>query len=112
MLGYEGQSDSERSKITEPNRGRGSSSAAAFLRSNSGKLRKRNLLRVTIISYKFMGHDLINTFASNCEKIMEEWISSHKFTTLPSDITSSDPAVTTAFRAVDSVIGKQQGTYL
>jgi len=43
---------------------------------------------------------------------MDGWISMLKKTTLPSDITSSDPTITTAFRGIDSVISEQQGTYL
>ena len=88
------------------------SPTTALLRSNSGKLRKRKLLRVTKTFHKLMGHDLINTFANNCEKSMEEWILLLKKTTLPSNITSSDTAIATAFRAVDSVICERQGTYL
>ncbi len=68
-------------------------------------------MRLTNLAHRLVGHDPINTFAENCDKTVGDWISLLGKTTLPSDITSSDPRIIAAFQAVDSVICGQ-GTNL
>ncbi|KND86174.1 hypothetical protein TOPH_09198 [Tolypocladium ophioglossoides CBS 100239] len=76
------------------------------------KIRKRKLARVTSLSHRLIGHEPLNSFAENCQKTIADWILLLRKTTLPSDIESSDPCIITAFKAVDSIICGQQGTYL
>ncbi|RSL64175.1 hypothetical protein CEP51_013191 [Fusarium floridanum] len=76
------------------------------------KIRKRKLARVTSLSHRLVGNEPLNSFAENCQKTIADWISLLSKTTLPSDIESSDLCIITAFKAVDSVICGNQGTYL
>ncbi|KAI3333798.1 hypothetical protein F4824DRAFT_512943 [Ustulina deusta] len=65
---------------------------------------KRKLARVTSLSKRLIGYDPIGTFADNCEKTLPDWIGLLRKATLPNDITSEDPRIITAFKAVDNVI--------
>ncbi|KAI1291667.1 hypothetical protein F5Y03DRAFT_400513 [Xylaria venustula] len=65
---------------------------------------KRKLARVTSFSNRLIGYDPIGTFADNCEKTLPDWIALLRKATFPNDITSEDPRIITAFRAVDNVI--------
>lgn len=59
---------------------------------------------MSILLYKFIGNDPINTFTNNYENTIADWISLLRYTILPTNITSSDPIITTVFRAIDSII--------
>ncbi|KAI8623439.1 hypothetical protein F5Y19DRAFT_492631 [Xylariaceae sp. FL1651] len=62
------------------------------------------LARVTSLSKRLIGHDPIGTFADNCEKTLPDWIALLRKAKLPNDITSEDPRIITAFKAIDKVI--------
>lgn len=74
-------------------------------------MHKKKLARVTFLSNRLIGHNPIETFADNCEKILPDWIALLRKATLPNGITSEDPRIITAFQAVDNVICGQ-GTHL
>lgn len=60
--------------------------------------------RVTFLSNRLIGHGPIGTFVGNCEKTLPDWITLLREATLPNGITSTDPRIITAFKAVDNVI--------
>ncbi|KAK0628873.1 hypothetical protein B0T17DRAFT_169023 [Bombardia bombarda] len=60
--------------------------------------------RVSFLSNRLIGHEPISTFAGNCEKTLPDWIALLRNATLPNGITSEDPRIIAAFKAVDSVI--------
>ena len=60
--------------------------------------------RVTFLSNRLIGHNPIGTFAGNCEKTLPDWITLLRNATLPNGVTSGDPRIITAFKAVDSII--------
>ena len=72
---------------------------------------ERKLAQVTFISERLIGQDPIRTFADNCEKTLLDWIALLRKTSLPDGITSNDPRIIDAFKAVDNVICGQ-GTAL
>lgn len=61
-------------------------------------------IRLTNLARRLLGENPFNTFTENCDKTLGEWIPLLAKTTLPSDITSSDPRIIAAFQAVDGVI--------
>ena len=65
-----------------------------------------------ILLYKFIRNDLINTFTNNYENIITDQILLLRNTILLTNIISSDPIITTIFRAIDSIIYNQRGIYL
>jgi hypothetical protein len=75
-------------------------------------MHKKNLRQATYLTCRLGGHDLVSTFTDNCEKTVPDWIALLHETTLPRAIASSDSRFTAAFKAVDSVILRRQGTYL
>ncbi|KAK3370953.1 hypothetical protein B0T24DRAFT_486797, partial [Lasiosphaeria ovina] len=54
----------------------------------------------------------IDTFADNCEKVLENWLALRGRTTLPSGICSSDPRILAVFKAVHSAIAYKDGSRL
>ncbi|KAL2259549.1 hypothetical protein VTK26DRAFT_6732 [Humicola hyalothermophila] len=60
--------------------------------------------RVTNLARRLVGENAVNTFTQNCDKTLKQWMPLLAETTLPSDITSSDPCIIAAFQAVDAVI--------
>ncbi|KAK6065237.1 hypothetical protein SCUP234_12652 [Seiridium cupressi] len=74
-------------------------------------MNKRKLSRIMSLSSRLIGYDPIEVFAENCEQTFPDWITLLRDTTLPNGITSQDPRIIAAFKAVDSVIGGQ-GTHL
>ncbi|KAM7190667.1 hypothetical protein V8F33_009331, partial [Rhypophila sp. PSN 637] len=62
---------------------------------------------MTNLARQLLGENPFKTFAENCDKTLGEWISLLTKTTLPSNITSSDPRIITAFQAVDNAICNQ-----
>ncbi|KAK3377660.1 hypothetical protein B0H63DRAFT_435866, partial [Podospora didyma] len=75
-------------------------------------IQKKHEAKATVIANRLIGQGLINSFTENYEKTTPDWISLLGQTVLPSDITSSDSRIIAAFRAVDSIICGQQGTFL
>lgn len=55
------------------------------------RMRKRQFARVTFLCHKLLGHDPLNTFAKNCEKVIADWNSLLSKTILPNNTSSSDP---------------------
>jgi hypothetical protein len=69
-----------------------------------GMIQKRNLPRVTYLTYRLAGYDALSTFADNYEKPVPDWIALLGETTLPSTVASSDRYITATFKAVDSIV--------
>lgn len=74
---------------------------------DDNELKQRKLERVTSLSDRLIGHEPIETFVNNCKKTLPGWIELLRKTTLPNGITSADPCIISAFKAVDSVICAQ-----
>lgn len=52
------------------------------------------------------------SFTTNCVETIADWVALLGETTFPSAVTSSDPCIIAAFRAVDKIILGKEATYL
>ncbi|KAK3364104.1 hypothetical protein B0T25DRAFT_445299, partial [Lasiosphaeria hispida] len=56
---------------------------------------------------RLIASDTIRNFADNCEKTLLDWVKLLRKITLPTNITSTDPYIIAAFKALDSIICRQ-----
>jgi hypothetical protein len=78
-------------------------------RLSTGKMHKHKIKRMVSLSRMLVRHDIIDSFADSCEKVLENWLVLRSRTMLPSYICSSDPRIPAAFKAVDSAIAYKDG---
>jgi len=64
----------------------------------------RKARRINLLCNRLIGSDAIRNFAENCEKTLPDWVKLLRKITLPTNITSTDPRIIAAFKALDSVI--------
>ncbi|KAK0627106.1 hypothetical protein B0T14DRAFT_511794 [Immersiella caudata] len=64
----------------------------------------RKARRINLLCNRLIGSDAISNFADNCEKTLPDWVKLLRKITLPTNITSRDPRIIAAFKALDSVI--------
>ncbi|CEJ91515.1 hypothetical protein VHEMI07218 [[Torrubiella] hemipterigena] len=89
-----------------------SKGTSRFSKRDRGKKHEKRQARVDALSKALVGEDTCNTFADNCEATWPAWLSLLREATIPNGISSSDPQIIVAFKAVDKVILGKNESYL
>lgn len=74
--------------------------------------RQRQKARATLLCDKLLGGDPLGMLSRNYQATIADWNTLVAETTPPGNVSSSSPRITHAFRAIDSIICGQQGSYL
>ncbi|KAF5553758.1 hypothetical protein FPHYL_8644 [Fusarium phyllophilum] len=72
----------------------------------------QNITRATKLSQQLLGPNPKQSFTANCVETIADWVTLLVETTFTSAVTSSDPCIIAAFRAIDKIILGKEATYL